>query len=295
MNVKHKQGFMTGGGAVKQTVFRRVRRELKNLIYRAWESAFQEGLLPEPGDREGILLEVPKERKHGSFASNIALQLAKSARRPPRETAEILRRYIPAHPYVAGVKTAGPGFLNFHLTPIWLKKTLLVLAEDPERFGMVEDLQGEKIQVEFISANPVGPMNVVNARAGALGDTLAGLFRFCGAEAEKEYYVNDYGMQVGILGRSLAARCLELAGEKVSFPDNGYQGEYLVDLAKELYEEKGPALLEMTEEERVAYCREWGCRRILAGQRKDLEDYGLVYDRWFSERTLHESGAVDAV
>ncbi len=280
---------------MKQTVLRQVRRELKNLIYRAWEKAFQEGLLPEPGDQDSILLEVPKERKHGSFASNIAFQLAKHARRPPRETAEILRRYIPAHPYVAGVETAGPGFLNFYLTPLWLKKNLLALVEDPEHFGMVHDLQGEKIQVEFISANPVGPMNVVNARAGALGDALARIFRFCGAEVEKEYYVNDYGMQVEILGWSLAARLLEVAGEEVSFPDDGYRGEYLIDLAKELYEEKGPVLLAMTEEERVAYCREWGCRRILAGQREDLERYGIIYDNWFSERTLHESGAVDAV
>lgn len=286
---------------MNEPVVRKVQKKLQSLIYQAWKNAFQEGLLPEPGARDEIMLEVPKERKHGNFASNIAFQLTARAReqgqsrRSPREVAEILRERLPAHTYLAEVETAGAGFLNFYLTPLWLKEVLFNLAEAPDDYGRLDDLKDEKIQIEFISANPVGPMNVVNARAGALGATLAQLFLFCGAEVEKEYYVNDYGVQVTILAESLEARYLEVAGEEVSFPEQGYQGEYLIDLARELLTEKGRSLLEMSKEERVAYCREWGCRRILENQRQDLQDYGVIYDRWFSERALHESGAVDAV
>ena len=193
---------------MNQPVVREVKKKLQRLIYQAWEKAFAEGLLPQPGARDEIMIEVPKERAHGNFASNIAFQLTARTRaggqsgRAPRDVAEILRERVPAHPYLAGVETAGAGFLNFRLTPLWLQEVLLNLAEAPDDYGRIDDLKGEKIQLEFISANPVGPMNVVNARAGALGDSLARFFVFCGAEVEKEYYVNDYGVQVTVLGES---------------------------------------------------------------------------------------------
>ena len=286
---------------MSQPVVREVKKQLQRLIHQAWEKGFQEGLLPSPGAREEIMIDVPKERAHGNFASNIAFQLAGRMRaegqssRAPREIAEILRERLPAHPYLAGAETAGAGFLNFRLTSLWLEEVLLNLAGAPGDYGRIDDLKGERIQLEFISANPVGPMNVVNARAGALGDSLARLFAFCGADVEKEYYVNDYGVQVTVLGESLEARYREILGEEVVFPEHGYQGEYLIDMARELLAENGRSLLDLPLAERINFCREWGCQRILASQRKDLEDFGILYDRWFSERTLHESGAVEAV
>ncbi|HEY8343839.1 MAG TPA: arginine--tRNA ligase [Bacillota bacterium] len=280
---------------MKQPVFREVQNRMKEEIRQAWAKANQEGLLPEPtGDIE-ILLEIPKERAHGNFATNLAFVLAKPARRAPREIATILVDKLVDSDLVDRAEVAGPGFINFFLKQSWLNRVLSALVEAPEEYGRVDDLAGKKIQLEFVSANPVGPMNVVNARAGALGDSLARLFMFCGAEVAKEYYINDYGIQVYTLGRSIDARYRELLGQEVAFPEDGYQGEYIYDLARALIEEKGRSLLEMTEEKRIEACRDWGYKKILASQQKDLEDYGIIYDQWFSERSLHEAGRVDQV
>lgn len=280
---------------MKQPVFREVQNRLKEEILRAWTEANQEGLLPEPtGDFE-ILLEIPKERAHGNFATNLAFVLAKPARRAPREIATILADKLVDSDLVDQAEVAGPGFINFFLKQSWLNRVLSTLVEEPEEYGSVDDLAGKKIQLEFVSANPVGPMNVVNARAGALGDSLARLFKFCGAEIAKEYYINDYGIQVYTLGRSIDARYRELLGQEVVFPEDGYQGKYIYDLARDLIEEKGRSLLEMTEEKRIEACRDWGYKKMLASQQKDLADYGIIYDQWFSERSLHEAGRVDQV
>jgi arginyl-tRNA synthetase len=280
---------------MKQPVFREVQNHLKKEILQAWTKAGREGLLPEPTSDSEILLEIPKERTHGNFATNLAFILAKPARRSPREIAVILLDKLVGSALIEEAEVAGPGFINFFLNQSWLNQVLSSLVKEPEEYGRVDDLAGAKIQIEFVSANPVGPMNVVNARAGALGDSLARLFKFCGAEVAKEYYINDYGIQVYTLGRSIDARYRELLGQEAVFPEDGYQGEYITDLARELAEEKGRALLEMTEEERIEVCLDWGYKKMLAAQQKDLADYGIIYDQWFSERSLHEAGRVDQV
>lgn len=280
---------------MKQPVFREVQNHLKKEILQAWTKAGREGLLPEPTSDSEILLEIPKERTHGNFATNLAFILAKPARRSPREIAVILLDKLVGSALIEEAEVAGPGFINFFLNQSWLNQVLSSLVKEPEEYGRVDDLSGAKIQIEFVSANPVGPMNVVNARAGALGDSLARLFKFCGAEVAKEYYINDYGIQVHTLGRSIDARYRELLGQEAVFPEDGYQGEYITDLARELAEEKGRALLEMTEEERIEVCLDWGYKKMLAAQQKDLADYGIIYDQWFSERSLHEAGRVDQV
>lgn len=280
---------------MKQPVFREVQNHLKKEILQAWAEANREGLLPEPTSDLEILLEIPKERAHGNFATNLAFILAKPARRSPREIAAILLDKLVGSALIEEAEVAGPGFINFFLNQSWLNQVLSSLVKEPEEYGRVDDLAGVKIQIEFVSANPVGPMNVVNARAGALGDSLARLFKFCGAEVAKEYYINDYGIQVYTLGRSIDARYRELLGQEAIFPEDGYQGEYIPDLARDLVEEKGRALLEMTEEERIEVCRDWGYKKMLAAQQKDLADYGIIYDQWFSERSLHEAGRVDQV
>jgi arginyl-tRNA synthetase len=241
-----------------------------------------------------ISLEVPKEKSHGNFSSNLALVLAKSVKKAPRETARIILDHLPAHRYLAKCEIAGPGFINFFLDRIWLVEVLQTILAQKLDYGNNDVMAGIKVQLEFVSANPVGPMNVVNARAAALGDTLGRLFSACGATATREYYVNDYGVQVETLGRSVAARYRELLGETVNFPEEGYQGEYIYEIARQIITEHGNAYLAMPETERVKVFREFAYQRILASQQADLSKYGVNYDCWFSERSLHESGAVDA-
>jgi arginyl-tRNA synthetase len=242
-----------------------------------------------------INLEIPKEKAHGSFASNLAMLLSKTAKKPPREIAQVLIDNFGPNPYLADVQIAGPGFINFYLNDRWLGEVLAGVLEQKEEFGNNPDLEGEKIQLEFVSANPVGPMNVVNARAAALGDTLSRLFKACGAVVQKEYYVNDYGVQVQTLGRSIDARYRELLGEKVEFPEDGYQGDYIYDIARQLITDKGDSYMQLPEGERVELFRDLGYKQILASQKQDLENYGVEYDCWFSERSLHEAGKVDQV
>lgn len=275
-------------------VARRVKECLRSLLkeaaFKAKElSLLDFDILPE------INLEIPKEKAHGSFASNLAMLLSKAAKKPPREIAKVLIDNFGPNPYLAEVQIAGPGFINFYLNDRWLGEVLAGILEQKKEFGNNPDLEGKKIQLEFVSANPVGPMNVVNARAAALGDALCRLFKACGAQAQKEYYVNDYGVQVWTLGRSIDARYRELLGEKVEFPEDGYQGDYIYDIARQLIAEKGDSFLRLPEAERVEIFRDLGYKQILASQKQDLQNYGVEYDCWFSERSLHESGRVDQV
>jgi arginyl-tRNA synthetase len=202
--------------------------------------------------------------------------------------------HLPAHRYLAKCEIAGPGFINFFLNRVWLVEALQTILAQKTKFGNNSAMAGVKAQLEFVSANPVGPMNVVNARAAALGDTLGRLFGACGAVAEREYYINDYGVQVETLGRSVDARYRELLGETVDFPAEGYQGEYIYEIARQIIADRGDYYLQLTGPERIKAFRELAYKQILASQKDDLSKYGVNYDCWFSERTLHESGAVDA-
>jgi arginyl-tRNA synthetase len=271
-----------------------VRCQLEQMIKEAVKQAEQAGLLPELPDFT-VQLEVPKDRNHGHFATNVALMLARDAKRPPRQVAEAIVNHLPESVVLQSVEVAGPGFINFHLGKEWISRVAQEVLQLDTAYGNSDFLQGKKIQIEFISANPVGPMNVVNARAGALGDSLGRLFSACGAQVEREYYVNDFGVQVWVLGRSIEARYRELLGEEVDFPEEGYRGDYISDLAREVLEQVGPEFRGRPDQERIEYCKEFGYQKILRSQKADLEAYGIIYDVWFSERTLHENGAVDAV
>jgi arginyl-tRNA synthetase len=242
-----------------------------------------------------VNLEVPKDKSHGSFASNIALILAKAVKMAPRDTAQIIISNMPSNSYIAKSEVAGPGFINFYLNDSWLVEVLKSIIDEKDSYGNSSDLAGVNVQIEFVSANPVGPMNVVNARAAALGDTLGNLMTACGAKVWREYYVNDYGVQVETLGRSLDARYRELLGETVEFPEDGYRGQYLYDMAQQLINEKGDYYLRFSEPERIKLFRDLGYTRILASQKEDLGNYGVHYDCWFSERSLHEQGAVPLI
>lgn len=275
-------------------ITRKVKASLQNLLTKAALRGREEGKLAFDTLPE-INLEVPKDKAHGNFASNLALVLSKSARKPPREVAQSLIDNFEANPYLDKVEIAGPGFINFYLNDRWLSEVLASILTQKDSYGNNSDLKGLKIQLEFVSANPVGPMNVVNARAAALGDTLSHLFKACGALTEKEYYVNDFGAQVHTLGRSIDARYRQLLGEEVEFPEDGYQGEYITEMARQIIEAEGDSYLKFPEAKRIELFRDLGYKQILASQKQDLLNYGVKYDHWFSERSLHESGEVDKI
>jgi arginyl-tRNA synthetase len=274
-------------------ITKKVKDALKETLAQAVRTAQDQGLLAVE-TMPGFMLETPKEKAHGNFSSNLALVLAKTVRKPPRETAAIIVANLSANPYISRCEVAGPGFINFYLNRVWLEEVVRAMLRQKTGYGDNSVLAGRKIQLEFVSANPVGPMNVVNARAAALGDTLGRLFTACGAAVEREYYINDFGVQVETLGRSVDARYRELLGETVEFPEDGYQGDYIYEIARELIAEQGDTYLELSGPERIKVFRDLSYRRILATQREDLSRYGVNYDCWFSERSLHESGAVDA-
>ncbi len=245
--------------------------------------------LPGPGERPS--LEVPRLVEHGDLSSNLALNLAREAKRPPRAVAEQLVASLELDAaIVAGVEIAGPGFINFRLAPAALRATLgEVLARGAE-YGRTSAGAGLAVQIEFVSANPTGPLNVVNARAAAVGDALVRLFRFAGYQAASEFYVNDAGRQVDLLGLSLQARLAERWGRAASLPEDGYAGEYLRELAAEFPEAEVAAALA---EKDAAICRRWGLDRMVAWQKADLERYGVRFDRWYRESELHARGALD--
>ncbi len=275
----------------EQIVARRVKQSLLESLKEAAltaraKAALQFDSLPE------ISLEVPKDKNHGNFAANLAMVLAKTVKLAPRETAKRILAHLQPNAYLEKVEIAGPGFINFYLNQQWLMETLTAVLEQKENYGNNAELMGQKIQLEFVSANPVGPMNVVNARAAAFGDCLGNLFAACGGVVSREYYINDYGVQIETLGRSIEARYRELLGETIVFPEDGYQGEYIKELAQQAVAEYGTQLLQNSPEERILQLRELGYRQMLAEQKKDLAAYGVEYDVWYSERGLHESGQV---
>ncbi len=279
---------------MNKIVTRRVKESLKDSLKQSAITAHDNGQLAFDELPE-VNLEIPKDKSHGNFASNLAMVLAKTVKKAPREVAQIIINNMAANSYIEKIEVAGPGFINFYLNDLWVDEVLESIVAQKDQFGNSPDMDGMNIQLEFVSANPVGPMNVVNARAAALGDTLGNLFTACGAKAWREYYVNDFGVQVQTLGRSLDARYRELLGEEAQFPEDGYRGEYLYDIAREIITEKGNEYLQYPEAERVNLFRDLGYTKILAMQKEDLKNYGVNYDCWFSEKSLHEKGAVPAV
>ena len=241
-----------------------------------------------------ITLERPRpEKNFGDFSTNVALALAPRAEQPPRSVAEAIVRHLPPDERVAAVEVAGPGFINFRLSSAWLQQTLADVVREGDRFGRSNEPR-ERLQVEFVSANPTGPLHVGHGRWAAVGDGLASVLEAAGHRVEREFYVNDFGNQMQLFGQSIAARYLARFGVEAEVPEGGYQGVYITELAEEIAAEAGDTWVQASEEERVAFFRAEGERRMLEHQREVLARFGVEFDRWFSERSLHESGAVDA-
>lgn len=279
------------GGATMSVVLEQ-KELLRSAIQAAMEAARASGELELKSIPE-IGLEVPRDTSHGDFASNIALVTAKAAKKAPRDVAEIIVANLTQGGVIEEVTIAGPGFINFFLSNEWLYATLRSIEELGQDYGNSTQGQGEKILLEFVSANPVGPMNVVNARAAAVGDTLARIFAASGYEVGTEFYVNDAGNQADVFARSLEARYQQLVDSDYPFPEDGYPASYVTDLALVLQKEY-PDLLEFPLDERLAICKRWGTDKMVEMQKADLKEYGVEFDLWFRERDLHKAGALEA-
>ncbi len=294
---------------------------LQQLLDEALARLRAEGVLP--ADAPPAAVERARDSAHGDFATNAALVLAKAAGLSPRTLAERIVAALPQAPQVEAVEIAGPGFVNFRLRPdAWLEAVRAALAQG-EAWGRSEAGRGRRVQVEFVSANPTGPLHVGHGRGAAYGDAVANLLEATGWAVEREYYVNDAGRQMDILAASVWLRYLELCGEPVAFPANGYQGDYVFDIAADLHRADGeahrrpwgevarglPPDAPEGDQERhmdalIARAREllgpesWrrvhgiGLEVMLESIRRDLEAFRVRYDRWFSERSLVEGGAV---
>lgn len=266
--------------------------ELASLVDSALARAAAEGAiaLQEPPQ---IAFERPKRREHGDWATNVALVVSRGGE-PPRAVAEAIVDRLPASEVVDRVEVAGPGFLNFHLAPAWLHAVVRRAADPGSGFGRSDQGAGRSVNVEYVSANPTGPANVVSGRHAAVGDAIANLLEATGHTVVREFYVNDAGRQIELFARSIAARYLELFGAPSEVPAEGYQGDYVVDLARSVAAEVGDRLVEADDAERIAICRAKGLDEMLGRMRSSLESFGTRFGVWFSETGLHATGRVNA-
>jgi arginyl-tRNA synthetase len=265
------------------------KKDLQEIIVKSASQAQASGALQFAGTIPSFEIETPKQAEHGDFASNVAFILAPKAKRAPQMIAETIKKNItdPAG-MLSKVEVAGPGFINFFLQDSYWYQVLPEIDRLGPAYGDSDLGAGQRVQVEFVSANPTGPLHVGHGRGAALGDALANLLSAAGYAVEREYYINDVGTQIFTLGKSLYFRLRELRGENVAFPEDGYQGDYLRDLARQYLAEKGDP--SPGEEEKLGG---YAAAIILAGIKKDLLNFGVRFDRWFSETDLYRQGWVD--
>ena len=269
-------------------------QELRTAIEAAMRAAIEDGSLPQ-ADLPAFTLEVPADRSHGDWACNAAMAGARAFRQAPRKTAESIASHLDLTPtYFDRCEIAGPGFLNFFLNPRFYADVLRDVEALGKDYGRSDYGKGEKVMVEFVSANPTGPMHMGNARGGALGDCLAAVLDAAGYDVWREFYVNDAGNQIEKFGISLEARYLQiLQGEDaVEFPEDGYHGDDIREHAQNYVNEHGDGLLSVSPEERRAALVQYALPKNIARMQRDLEKYRIQYDKWFLESTLHEDGEV---
>ncbi|MDR3288870.1 MAG: arginine--tRNA ligase [Peptococcaceae bacterium] len=273
--------------------------DLKNRIYQGLALAAEQAKKAGELNFENIpayVLEEPREKQHGDLATNLAMVLTKQAKRPPRDIAALLIQYMDsAGVGITSAEIAGPGFLNFRLDPQWLDGVIPEVLKQGRDYGRVNIGQGEKVQVEFVSANPTGLLHMGNARGAALGDSLASLLTMAGYEVSREFYINDAGNQIANFALSLEARYLQRLGVEAVFPEAGYHGEDLLDTVEGLVAEVGDKYLTMDTELRQEFLVRYALTEKIKMMKDTLEEFGVVYDVWFSEQSLHDSGAVRRV
>ena len=275
-------------------MIQKAKDQVQHLTAAAYEAAAAAGTLP-AGVEVKANVEIPKDVSNGDYTTTFALAAAKAMKKNPREIAGILLENLKLKgTYFASAEIAGPGFLNFRLSPVWYAEVLEAVESEGSAYGTSDTLAGQKVMVEFVSANPTGPMHMGNARGGVLGDTLASVLAACGADVWREFYVNDAGNQIEKFAASLEARYLQiLVGEDaVPFPEDGYHGDDIKELAQAFYAEHGDAYRDTPTAERHEALAKFGLERNIPKMQADLRRYKIEYDQWFFESTLHESGYV---
>lgn len=271
-----------------------IRAEIKAVIEKSILKAINEGIIPDMQMPE-ILIEIPREKENGDFSTNVAMQLTKIAKKPPRQSAEIIIRNIDLEDtYIEKIECAGPGFINFYLKMDWLFDTIRIIQQEKEDYGRINIGKNEKVMVEFVSANPTGPLHMGNARGGALGDCIASVLDAAGYDVTREFYVNDAGNQIGKFGISLEARYIQLlkGEDSIAFPEDGYHGEDIIEHMREYIVAFGDKLLEIDSQDRQTLLVDYALNKNLTKIKEVLESYGVAYDVWFSEQSLYDSGEI---
>lgn len=282
-------------GGILLNIIEETQSALRQGVAAACAQAMAAGTLPEAALPD-FVIETPKDEKNGDFSTNLAMQLTRILRQNPRKIAEAIVGGIDLPGLVERVEIAGPGFINFYLVPGWLNRVLPAIQEEDADYGKSNAGGGERVQVEFVSANPTGLLHMGNARGGALGDTLAAVLNEAGYVCDKEYYINDAGNQVENLGKSVEARYFELLGrDDYQIPEDGYHGKDIIATAQRLLDEKGESLVDLSEAERRELMKNYALKEKVAGIRGSLENFGVVFDNWFSEQSLHDAGSVHEV
>ncbi len=272
-----------------------MKSKLVDIVSAAAKKAFFEGDLIS-GEHPEVLIEEPKIASQGDFSTNFAMQSASYQKMAPRKIAQAIVNHIEdSHQIIAKTEIAGPGFINFFLHPhAWLPVLGMIQAAG-DRFGQSNMGNGRKVQVEYVSSNPTGPLHVGHGRGAAVGDAVASILAFCGYDVQREYYINDSGRQIHTLGRSVYLRLKQAMGLPIDFPDECYQGAYIAELAEEI-KRNGLVTDRLDEEDHaISICARFAAQKILSDMRRDLETFGVTFDQWFSEQSLYDTGKVDLV
>ena len=275
-------------------MIQKAKEQVQELTKQAYAAAVKEGLLPE-GVTVEPSVEIPKDVSNGDYTTTFCLAAAKAMKMNPRQVAAVLTQHMTLEDsYFTSVEIAGPGFMNFRLGDKWFGDTVAAIETAGEDYGCSDMLRGQKIMVEFVSANPTGPMHMGNARGGVLGDTLASVLKKSGADVWREFYVNDAGNQIEKFAKSLEARYFQIikGEDAVEFPEDGYHGDDIRELAQLFYEQEGEKYLDCDEKTRHDALAQFGLSHNIPKMKRDLERYGIRYDQWFFESSLHESGYV---
>jgi len=268
--------------------------ELKKILENAVEKIARD-LNMEIPDGFIVRLERPRQTGHGDWATNIAMQLAKPFGLKPRELADKMIEEVPLGETVEKAEAAGPGFINFTLASNWISEAVKSAISKNENYGRVDSGKGRRVQVEFVSANPTGPLHMGHGRGAAVGDITASILDFAGWDVEREYYINDAGLQMELLGKSAQSRYFDALGrgEEAPMPEDGYHGEYMTEIAASFVDNYGDSLAQRPLEDTVEFFSVETGKIVTEMIRKDLEEFGVTFDVWFSEKSLYDNGQVD--
>ena len=268
-----------------------IREQLEQVINTALVAACADGSLALE-DIPSAALERPRDEANGDWASTVAMRCAKQAKRNPHEIAQILVDHLPSNSMIDSVEVAGPGFINIRLTPATLQAVVRQVRAEKDSFGKGQPKsEAGRINLEYVSANPTGPMHVGHGRWAALGDAMARVMRHAGYDVSEEFYINDHGVQMDVFGNSVSVRYQQLLGRSVEMPEKCYGGSYVADIAQSIIDADGDTWLQVSDEERVAAFRELAYIKMLALMQDTLAGFGVKFDRWFSERTLYVEDA----